>query len=380
MMKRSAQRLEAVLCAWCRVQPLLVPQGIRLSRKDWLCLLHSARREGVAGLVYRASGRDPLGMNAPAGARATLRQTMLAQAAVWLREEAVLGEVLDALASCRIRPVLLRGLALVTDLYGDGSLRPQVDHDLLVGPEEMKKARDALLSIGFRSSPGGAGPLLRGSSVIDLHSDPYDRERVPSRAMVIHAAASGVRARAVKRHVAGREVDFPCPEDRLLLLAAHLVKHAFDRLIRLVDVAECWRAGGFEPRELVRQAHSEGTADALFYALAAARTRLGAEVSTQLLERLAPGRRPVVDRAFGRVLAGRPSPYFGEWLLLAQLPGLRAQMRAAGEMLQPKEIRERSRSRGSSWGTLLPLRIARLAARGAIGLVGSLASRPLDRH
>ncbi len=71
----------------------------------------------------------------------------------------------------------------------------------------------------------------------------------------------------------------------------------------------------------------------------AARARLGAEVSTELLERLAPGRRLVV--------AGRPSPYFGEWLLLAQLPGLRAQMRAAGEMLQPKEIRERSRSRGS---------------------------------
>ena len=35
------------------------------------------------------------------------------------------------------------------------------------------------------------------------------------------------------------------PEDRLLALSAHVVKHSFDRLMRLVDVAECWRLGGF---------------------------------------------------------------------------------------------------------------------------------------
>jgi hypothetical protein len=261
-------------------------------------------------------------------------------------------------------------------LYGDGSLRPQVDHDILVAPEELRDARSAIVSLGFRPAPGGAGPYLRGPSVIDLHADPYDRERVPSRGLVIRADAAGFIARSIPARVVGRTVRVPSAVDRVLHLAAHTVKHSFDRLIRLVDLAECWRVGGFDTHELIARARGEGTAEALFYALAVARSRLDAEIPILVLEWLDPGRRPAVDRAFRRILSGRPAPHFSERLLLAQLPGFRERAVAAREMLWPAELLDRTESRGWWRRAALPVRLVGLAARGAAGQLFTRSQHP----
>jgi len=376
-MSGTQDRIEAALRAWCRLRPARLEAEHALETGEWRRLLHVARRQGVAGLIHRRVAQDKDSAGAPDDVRQGLRETALAQAAASARAEADLTEVIDAFHAAGIEPVLMRGLSLVAEIYEDGSLRAQIDHDLLVAPAEREAAQAALTALGFESASGAGGPYRRGAAMVDLHTDPYGRERVASRSSVIRASTARLRERSVRSGVAGRAVLVPCAEDRILLLAAHAAKHSFDKLIRLVDLAECWNAGGFRPEDLERRARLEGTADALFYALAAARRRVGAEIPESFIGGLRPAPRPAVDRAFARILDGLPSPFFAEWLLLAQLRGLRPRVRAAAQMLWPREMRERARSRGRIFlATWVPLRaitiLGRLAADGATRLI----SRP----
>jgi hypothetical protein len=336
--------IQAVVRAWCRVEPETTPAALRLDQDDWERFAETAGREGVAGLVHRALGADPAGALVPERVRDELRQIAREQAASHAWQEAALDEVLDSFERVGLAPVLLRGHALVASIYGcDGSLRPQLDHDLLVPRRAMGEARRVLRRLGFEDGAGTRDVLSRGDVTVDLHHDPYDRSRVPSRGRVILANADGVLRRAVETRVAGRAVLQPCPSDRVLLLSAHLVKHSFDRLIRMVDLAECWRQLSPDPEVVGRRARREGTADAVYYALAAARTRLGAPVPPGLLVRLEPPRRRWIDRDFTEVLHGRPPrPFFAERLLLSQLGSWRQRLTAVGEMLWTPEHQSRT--------------------------------------
>jgi hypothetical protein len=336
----------AVLKAWCRIEPVAAPAASRLDQDDWERLAATAGREGVAGLMGRSLDGDPVASLVPERVRAELRQIAREQAAAHAWQEAALCEVLDAFGRCGLSPVLLRGHALVASLYNaDGSLRPQLDHDLLVPLREMPEARKVLRRLGFEDSTETPDVFNRDDVTVDLHHDPYDRSRVPSRGRVIVADADGVHRRAIEARVAGRSVLQPCPSDRVILLSTHLVKHSFDRLIRMVDIAECWRQLSPDPEIVEDRARREGTADAVYYALAAARSRLDAPAPGNLLARLEPPRRRWVDRAFGEVLRGRPpGAYFAERLLLSQLGSWRERLTAVGEMLWTPEHQTRMAS------------------------------------
>jgi hypothetical protein len=335
-----------VLRAWCRLEPAAAPAALRLDQDDWERLAATAGREGVAGLVYRGLTLDPAAALVPERVRVELRQVAREQAAAHAWQEAALAELLDAFWRHGISPVLLRGHALVVSLYGsDGSLRPQLDHDLLVPQREMTEAHRVLRGLGFEEGTEARDVFSRDDATVDLHHDPYDRSRVPSRARVIRADVEGVLRRAVEVRVAGHVVLQPCPSDRVLLLSTHLVKHSFDRLIRMVDIAECWRQTPPDAEAVEERARREGTADAVYYALTAARARLDAPVPRGLLARLEPPRRRWVDRAFTEVLRGRPpGVFFAERLLLSQLGSWRERLTAVGEMLWTPEHQAKTAS------------------------------------
>jgi hypothetical protein len=363
--------LQAVLEAWCRVEPATTAAALRLDQDDWERLAATAGREGVAGLVHRALEGDPAGALVPKRVRAALRQIAREQAAAHAWQEAALAEVLDAFARGGLSPVLLRGHALVASLYrNDGSLRPQLDHDLLVPRRAMTDARKALRRLGFEHGVESPDVFHRDDVTVDLHHDPYDRSRVPSRGRIIRADARGVLRRAVETRVAGRPALQPGPCDRVLLLSTHLIKHSFDRLIRMVDIAECWRQTPPDAAEVEALARREGTADAVYYALTATRARLDAPIPRGLLARLEPPRRRWVDGAFAEVLrGGAPGAFFAERLLLSQLGTWRERLTAVGEMLWTPEHRSATASASA------PRRLVAGPER-----VVTVARRALTRH
>lgn len=299
-------------------------------------LADAALREGVAGLVHQGMGTVPDRYGAPERIFEAMRQCAMAQDEANARAEDVLDEVYGAMAARSIRPVLLRSLGLITSVYGDRSLRGHRDHALLVHPEDSTGAMEALDDAGFEP-PRTGGSFRRGVSLVDLHIDPYGRTRIPDRSLILRADTAAVIDRAVPCTITGREVLIPSPADRMLLLGVHAVKHSFDRLIRLVDVAECWRAGGFDLETLAERGREEGSADFLYYSLTAACRRLGAPIPGEFLERIRPGRRRFVDSAVQRYIAGNRVNYLPEWLLLYQVKGVGNKARTLWELLSPRE-------------------------------------------
>jgi hypothetical protein len=262
--------------------------------------------------------------------------------------------------------MVLGGLGLVATVYGDGSLRPQFGHDLLVTRDEMKPAREVLLELGFRLSPGSGDTYLRDPSVVRITADPCGGEGAPPGSVAPRPDLDAVWERAEVATVAGQEVWVPGAVDRLSFLAAGLVKRSFDRLVRLVDLAECWRAGGYRLEDLERQAFREGTTELLYYALRAARERLGAPVPESFLGRLRPPPRRLVDRSLRLYLEGRPARHFPEWLLLHQVEGFGPRVRALRDLLASRDEIASLRAAGGLRGAAaIPLRLAGLAARGA---------------
>jgi hypothetical protein len=236
-----------------------------LESLDWADLIDLARRNRVAPLAQAAlAGR--------AGVPETVRTELLAAARRSFVETSLTAQALrDIVPALGALPwVVLRGPVLGASLYGDLMLRPFGDLDILVAPECVAEAAAALRSIGLRLPerdlpeayyrryhlhlrlvrPGQAGPVA-----VELHwalDHPFTLFTVD---------VAGILARRREVRAESVTVSMPCPDDLILTLSQHTVKHAVQlpywtgvgqaaqivrtgSLLQLYDIALALRAFG----------------------------------------------------------------------------------------------------------------------------------------
>ncbi len=111
---------------------------------DWTYLLALANRHGVAPLLRQVLSASPAGW-APEEVMAELQRShfLTAARAMMLIEEQ--RKVLALLAEHEIPVIPYKGVFLAEQLYGDASLRPTEDIDLIVHPEDVMRAKDLLV-------------------------------------------------------------------------------------------------------------------------------------------------------------------------------------------------------------------------------------------
>jgi hypothetical protein len=192
------------------------------------------------------------------------------------------GEVVHALHAAGVRPVLLKGPALVDWLYGDGSVRPYVDCDLLVATSQLALAERVLGELDFEREPGEELPAMHASAwvraadgaQVDLHrslpsisAPPADTWRTIAR---LTEPAS----------VGGRVVEVPQAPVRALIVALHAAHHG---------------AGAARPIEDLRRAIRQVPLDTWISAMAIAE-RLNAEAPVARGLRLVPEGWALADR------------------------------------------------------------------------------------
>ena len=129
-----------------------------------------------------------------------------------------------------MRVVLLKGAALATWLYHDGTVRPYGDVDLLVAPADHTKAEGVLVALGFGADLTGLAPAplrgpararvwMRGGAVVDLHRNLWgigiDRTRAWP---ILLEGAKTVR-------LGGGRVEILGPAARALHVALHAAQH-----------------------------------------------------------------------------------------------------------------------------------------------------------
>ena len=286
----------------------------------------------VDGLAWRSVSALP-GDAADPWLRATLRRHHQQRAAAALAQGIALAELLEELDRRACRVAVMRGLRATEHIYKDAGARPFDDHDLLIHPQDEPAARDTLRVLRYEEAAPG---LFRRATVnIDLHVDPLGARRRPTRARHFPIDVAALFERARPGWVAGGPALILPDEDDLVLMALHVVKHSFDRLVRTADLAHfvaflgaavCW--------EGVRERAAEAQALRLVGLALGAAEMLG--VTTPAPVRLAGGAAGLEGLLLRRVAELRPLPYGGEVLMALAAPRLRDRLAFLWDALAPR--------------------------------------------
>jgi len=330
-----------------------------LDSRGVAALLERISYHRLDGLAHRAVSRLPQDTIDP-WLRSSLKRRAQRLAAATLSQALALAEILEALERSGVPVVVMRGLRAVEWIYGEPSVRPFEDHDLLVLPADRPAAGSALKRSGFDEPAEGL--FRRGGVFVDLHIDPLGARRRPSRNLIFPVPVRDLFERATPGLVAGAPALLLEPEDDLLLLAIHLVKHSFDRLVRTADVAHFLSRyrGALDWVLLTQRARAWGAHRVVAWALQAASVLGVCTRGIDLSPSDAPGR---LERyLLSRVLELRPLPYTGELLMALAAPTLRSRTMFLLDAFWPESERPRGALRRTS---ALPRRVFDLATGGA---------------
>ncbi len=212
----------------------------------WPPLVDAAQRHGLGPLLFAALKKNAWLAQLPADVAARL-QTMYYRTRVGnLLTFQELGRCLEGFQREQIPVALLKGSALIAQLYPDPGMRPLGDVDLLIPYEAATRAQTLLVGRGYEPHIEVANEfghrfsnersfLLKGkrSECIDLHWHlfglPYYRQRT---------SIDWFWQRTTTIDLAGQPARVFTPTAQLLYLSAHsALHHGGRRLLWLYDIA-----------------------------------------------------------------------------------------------------------------------------------------------
>lgn len=320
------------------------------SAAGWSNFIRTARREGLAGLIFHHCRENAASAGMPEEVAGDLGKdyySTLARNAVFLEELEGVKRVLAGLDY-----IVLKGAFLAAHVYRSLGTRGFSDIDILVRREDIAEAGARLAQARYecddRQIVGPDSNPFRSSAMysarecaigIDLHWSianavqygPLRSE--PDMSLIWTAAKSFSTA-----HGCGPDRLVLCPEHLLIHLADHALHHSFDRLILLRDMAEVLdRYGGIiDWRRLVADSVEFKMDRQLYYGLFLLSRKAGIMVPGGVLDALAPPRANRLEQDFlGMVLGGRRLPELGALAQFARLDTNAARAALIVRMLFP---------------------------------------------
>jgi hypothetical protein len=292
---------------------------------DWEWIVRVALQNRVGPLLYLTLRETGLHTLVPAKEMKQLENSYyLGLSRSTLFEQAV-REVLLRFEEAGIGVILLRGLVLGETIYKDPALRPFSDMDLLIRKQDLARGREALLDLGYRSAHSIDEKYFErnhlhlqylrreGGVVAELHW------ALDHKYTVFNIDYTEIFDEALSGQLAGVEALLLPPENLLLSLCIHLIKHCYytkyilprpdfvelilsSGLILYCDIAEVIRHYGpdLDWDLVVREARHWQVEPAVQPALASVAQLFDAPVPQAVLESLPP---PKTGWLEGKILA-----------------------------------------------------------------------------
>jgi len=233
-------------CARTRIDPEMACRIMTLLREeiDWTYLIETAHSHGLLPLLYRSLNRV-----SPEVVPRALKEYCLSLAGRNLLMANELIKVVDLLGAHDISVIPFKGPTLAALAYGDISLRPFCDIDILVREKDAVKSKNLLLSYGYRwpdNQPADEpSSYLRsytqynyglvssyGGILIELHW------KLTQKYFSVPFNCEDLWERLHRISVCGKMMPCASPEDLMLVLCVHGAKHIWERLEWICDVAE----------------------------------------------------------------------------------------------------------------------------------------------
>ena len=208
-------------------------------RRTWDLVAAQAEAHGIAGLLHRHLQDSGLGRCVPPRVLERLRRSYYRTVETVQAMVDQARQIDERLREKGFAAVGLQGLS-VLPLYGDPGLRPLGDLDLMVRPRDKGALWGLLWDLGYRV-PNTAFPdlLCKEGVWIDLHIHPMNPDRIRTRRFIFPLDFDPAWRRAVPMFEQGGGLLCLDPRDNFVTLAAHALKHNYDRLIWMSDLREC---------------------------------------------------------------------------------------------------------------------------------------------
>jgi hypothetical protein len=214
---------------------------------DWPAVIRCAHEHEVAPLLYRRLAALPARLQPEPELMVRLHAVYLHGAARNLRVAEELRGILTALNAAGVPVIPLKGAHLAFLTYADPAERVMGDLDLLIHPEDVPRAREALSALDYAQFG-----LPHGESSHNEHFQrpggmPIEVHRTLGRAdmPVSSMDCDAVWARALPAMMHGVPARVLCPADHLVYLCLHVHYHGFRvGLRRMLDIREIVRVHG----------------------------------------------------------------------------------------------------------------------------------------
>lgn len=309
---------------------------------------------------------------------ARLRARLRAAAVSDLATTARVGRLTAAIAEAGCGGLLVKGAAIGPMLYSAPHLRPRLDTDLLINPNDCDAVKRVLEREGFEAAPEALGPIGTGQShwlsrsdtvAVDLHWRLFNAQPFARVLTFEELWASSEPSSSMP----GAQV--PSLDHQLLIAAVHRVAHHYDspRLIWLYDLHLLATALGPERLDAaIATAEARGIGAVLARGLLRAADAFGTAFTDDVRERLL---RLEPDRHKRVYLEGAPRLVDLLEADLAAQCDWPARFRLVREHLFPPAAYMRSVYSRWPW-PLLPLAYVHRIARGAPKWFRRASGRP----
>lgn len=259
---------------------------------DWSRLLDLAGGHAMLPLLGRWIERSGTPVPAEAAAELAERTAGARQRSLLLIAELL--RVLRVLDLAGVRAVPYKGPLLAAEVYGDPTLRPSVDLDVLVREDEVDAALGALAVAGFRPaaalSPqqrrllrvGGHAEGVVSSSglAVEVHW------RIAQRAFIPRLRHEQLWTRLRSARLAGHPVPGLAVEDQFIALSVHGAKHLWLRLEWVTTLSVMLRREHVDWDLVVARAAEWGLLRIVLLSASLANTLLGTPLPPALREPL----------------------------------------------------------------------------------------------
>jgi len=217
--------------------------GILTAGVDWGYVRETAIRHGIIPLLYKRLKGEMADL-VPMDELLTIRTLFLANSIRNIQMTQHLLKVLDLLAGSDVEAIPFKGPVLAVQAYGDLSMRSFLDLDILIHVNDLSRAYQILTDQGYiLTDPGqmSTQKILRiiqqkdlrftfQDDILELHWNvieplyavPLDMDQVWDRSLPVA--------------INGRKITSLSPEDLVIVLCFHGLKHGWQNLGLLADL------------------------------------------------------------------------------------------------------------------------------------------------
>ncbi|MFQ5706384.1 MAG: nucleotidyltransferase family protein [bacterium] len=307
---------------------------------DWQRIEALAVKEGVAGLLYNHLSHLDCVEGDSECHLVELRHRYFVNVANALRTEQELRVLLKALELDKVAILVFKGIALVQNVYRKSGLRGYCDVDILVRDEEWPGMLTVLLRLGYRSMPEYPNWFSNGRLDIDLHRDPFGFSKNPYRQLAFNLDTRALWRDSRMRLLAGHPVRQFSLEDELLVLSAHAVKHSFEKMIWVVDLAEMVNryAADIDWDTLLQKAYQSKLDRPLYFIFQWARTHLEVTIPDFVVRGLQPQPQVIAEKLLYRGIdCGKETPKVAELIYFSAIQGFCERIKFMCEAVCPRD-------------------------------------------